>query len=520
MKNKQRGLTLLIAIVTTSVLLLISFVVVNVSLKQILLASSSQQSQYAFFNADSGLECAIYWDLKFSYSYFATSTPNIISCNGQTISTGSQTVPTIPPQSSLIGGGGAGNPDSIFSITLPKGCAIVIVKKNSNGNTTIDSKGYNNCSSSAQRRLERGITITYASNTNPPPSTILRVKSNVGSGNWVVSGGLGAGSGSSYVSYAATPGLAYTVDPGYISTGYDEPPVINVPALSIGETRNVDITYTPTAPPSITASGGTVVDSGGYRIHTFTSSGTLTVTVGGIMEYLVVGGGGGGGVGDNGGAGGGAGGGGGFVTGSTNVSNGSYAVTVGDGGSGAVSGCTNGSNGNNSLFGAFATANGGGGGALGACGGGNPGQNGGSGGGGARGGLGGSSTGGGNAGGRSTVVSAEARAGGGGGGAGAVGGASSGASSWGPAGNGGNGLSSSISGAAVIYAGGGGGGGGDSANRGSGGSGGGGAGGNPNGGNGTNGLGGGGGGGSGNSGVVSAGGNGGKGIVIIRYTYP
>jgi len=35
---------------------------------------------------------------------------------------------------------------------------------------------------------------------------------------------------------------------------------------------------------------------GGYTIHTFTSSGTLTVTTGGDVEYLVVGGGGGGGI--------------------------------------------------------------------------------------------------------------------------------------------------------------------------------------------------------------------------------
>jgi len=41
------------------------------------------------------------------------------------------------------------------------------------------------------------------------------------------------------------------------------------------------------------ATGGTVTENGGYRIHTFTSGGTLTVTAGGAVEYLIVAGGGG-----------------------------------------------------------------------------------------------------------------------------------------------------------------------------------------------------------------------------------
>jgi len=51
---------------------------------------------------------------------------------------------------------------------------------------------------------------------------------------------------------------------------------------------------------SLQASGGTetTITDGGvdYKVHTFTSSGTFTVTVAGEVEYLVVAGGGGGGV--------------------------------------------------------------------------------------------------------------------------------------------------------------------------------------------------------------------------------
>ena len=41
------------------------------------------------------------------------------------------------------------------------------------------------------------------------------------------------------------------------------------------------------------ATGGTVTTDGDYKVHTFTSSGTFTVTTGGPMEYLVIAGGGG-----------------------------------------------------------------------------------------------------------------------------------------------------------------------------------------------------------------------------------
>lgn len=55
---------------------------------------------------------------------------------------------------------------------------------------------------------------------------------------------------------------------------------------------------------SFAATGGSVTESQGYRIHTFTSSGTFTVTKGQAeVEYVVVGGGGAGGADDGGGGG-------------------------------------------------------------------------------------------------------------------------------------------------------------------------------------------------------------------------
>lgn len=266
--------------------------------------------------------------------------------------------------------------------------------------------------------------------------------------------------------------------------------------------------------PVVEATGGTVtninVSGVNYRVHTFTSSGTLTVSTGGVVECLVVAGGGGGAGADGGGGGGG---GGVIVNNNLNITDGNYTVTVGLGGAGTNSNSLNGGNGQNSVFSTLAAVGGGGGGRWGS-----PGISGGSGGGAGRdgsGATGGAGTAGqGNAGG-STAGSFYASAAGGGGASQAGGNGS--ATNGDPTdatvgGKGGDGVASSISGSLVYY---GGGGGGSALYRtgGAGGLGGGGSSGNT-----TYGSPGsantGGGGGGGRSGF---GGSGGSGIIIIRY---
>ena len=285
---------------------------------------------------------------------------------------------------------------------------------------------------------------------------------------------------------------------------------------------------------SVVATGGTITTSGGYKIHTFTTSGTFTLTSpsGATIYYLVVGGGGGGGnfIAGGGGAGG-------LITGSTSFTATSYTITIGDGGAGNSTGA-NGTDGLNTTIvrnsdssTIFDAVGGGGGGYLMGNG-----SSGGSGGGG--GGLYSSSTSGGTAtagqgyGGAGSAYSFNH--GGGGGGAGGAGSVGSAVNNNGGAG--GPGLYVAAPLGATYYAGGGGGGsdavgggGGGAGTGGAGGAGGGGAGGSGlylspiTGYNGTVNTGGGGGGG-GNDGIGygsgTAGGDGGSGIVILAYAYP
>ena len=295
----------------------------------------------------------------------------------------------------------------------------------------------------------------------------------------------------------------------------------------------------------VTATGGTVTESGNFKIHTFTSPGTFCVSAIGnpggstTVDYLVVAGGGGGGAGCGAGGGGGAGG---MrysypnpATGGLPVSVQGYPITVGAGGSGGLGPATvpappgaaaaDGTKGSDSIFSTITSTGGGLGGAGVSSN--NPGGTGGSGGGGGR----NASAGAGNTpaapvsqGNPGGAGASGNPGGGGGGGHNAAGSAGSGSTG----GNGGAGTPLDITGSATTYAGGGGGGTYPASSQPCGGAGGGGKG-APSSPplsdmNGTANTGGGGGGGSegpsyGTPTNDSPGGSGGSGVVIIRYKF-
>jgi hypothetical protein len=117
------------------------------------------------------------------------------------------------------------------------------------------------------------------------------------------------------------------------------------------------------AAPSITATGGTITTSGGFKYHTFNSSGTFQVTAGsGLVEVFVLAGGGAGG-GDFSGTfyAGGGGAGGAVYNQGYYVEIASYTVTVGAGGAPNALSNAYGGNGNNSVFGLITAIGGGGG---------------------------------------------------------------------------------------------------------------------------------------------------------------
>lgn len=156
-----RGITLLVAVILSSVVLSVALSLLDITYKQVLLASSAKQSQYAFYNADSAMECALYWDQqKDAFDYTAT----VYLANGFTCADTSGVVQTIvpntAPNSSTVGGS---TRTTVFYLPCAGGgtSGVVTVSKTSAAATTIFATGYSSCSAADPRRIERGLKVTY-----------------------------------------------------------------------------------------------------------------------------------------------------------------------------------------------------------------------------------------------------------------------------------------------------------------------------------------------------------------------
>lgn len=147
------GFTLFIAMVVMATLLVISTGIVNLALKQSAIAGSSRDSQEAFYAADTGMECALFWDIKnpSGQTAFATSTGSTIYCNEDANNPSNQWV---------VGGSSVSVINKITFLPDPY-CAIVTVTKNADGSTLVQSLGYNTCDSASSRRVERAVKASY-----------------------------------------------------------------------------------------------------------------------------------------------------------------------------------------------------------------------------------------------------------------------------------------------------------------------------------------------------------------------
>jgi len=150
--HPHKGFTLLVAMILTSVLLSVGLALLDIALKQVTLSSSARQSQYAFYAADSAMECALYWDQKmnvFRYDYQGNAASEV-RCAG---------LPVTWVNTSQSGG----IRTSEFDIPCAGGGTqgSVQVFKNQTGITNIYASGFNSCSSSNPRRVERGLKVFY-----------------------------------------------------------------------------------------------------------------------------------------------------------------------------------------------------------------------------------------------------------------------------------------------------------------------------------------------------------------------
>lgn len=155
MINTPRGFTLLISILLATVAVTLGVSLLDISYKQLILASTAKQSQFGFYAADTAMECALYYDQqRNAFSYTGPLAGSSISCNQLTVTdylTGTQTE------------NGKTYRKTSFSLPCADGGSNgeVVVYKYNTATTTIYANGYNSCSSTDPRRVERGLKVSY-----------------------------------------------------------------------------------------------------------------------------------------------------------------------------------------------------------------------------------------------------------------------------------------------------------------------------------------------------------------------
>ncbi len=153
-KKNQEGFVALFTVLITSVVLAMAIGIASLSLKEIVLSSTASDGNKAFYAADSGIECALYWERtnQGEGSFFSG-----MRCNNNLAIDPNNGFPT--------------SADEGYDFKMSFGeenelCANVTVERGfSSGSfsTRIESKGSNvPCDDTTNpKKVERSIRVTY-----------------------------------------------------------------------------------------------------------------------------------------------------------------------------------------------------------------------------------------------------------------------------------------------------------------------------------------------------------------------
>jgi competence protein ComGC len=155
MIKQKKGFTLLLAVLVASILLAIGSAILNIALRQISLSTTGRDSHFSFYAADSGSECALYWDFKNASGTSAFLSNSTITCNNQAA------INIVPVASSDANSQYLTSSFDINLLPDPYCVSVTVVKNLTTATTSIDSRGYNTCDISDPRRTERALRVKY-----------------------------------------------------------------------------------------------------------------------------------------------------------------------------------------------------------------------------------------------------------------------------------------------------------------------------------------------------------------------
>lgn len=161
----MKGFTLLFASLIVSVMLSISLSIAHVTLTELTLSSAGRDSQLAFYNADTGLECALYHEYKVAGDEDGNSFFKVDGVGGVNI--GDLECNEDEPDSLPIPVVSGATTTTSFSINSGEACFDVEVHKWPHETyeyatrVFIESRGYSSCDENNPRRVERGLYVRF-----------------------------------------------------------------------------------------------------------------------------------------------------------------------------------------------------------------------------------------------------------------------------------------------------------------------------------------------------------------------
>lgn len=156
-KVQNRAFALLIAVIVSTIILTIGISIINTALKEVILASTVRNSLEGFYEADTGAECALYWDnIRGNFdkqsAFQVGSPPSIIECQGIKI----PVTPSNPLTDVWLRDNG----------NLNQPCAELEMNSTSVSETEdkvhLRSWGFNTCDVSSSRRVDRALEVRYS----------------------------------------------------------------------------------------------------------------------------------------------------------------------------------------------------------------------------------------------------------------------------------------------------------------------------------------------------------------------
>lgn len=187
--SSKKGFTLLFAILISVLVLAVGTSMITIALKQVILSGAGRESQYAFYAANTGVECAVYWDLHgpqlidgvIEYVFPPPEQTRLsdlsleeVKCGGGKLVTGEGFI----FGQNYTGPWNISNTNTtVFRLAITNDinsktsdlqyCAEVTVEKEEVNDvvlTTITSQGLNNCDpDNNSRTVQRGLVIQYES---------------------------------------------------------------------------------------------------------------------------------------------------------------------------------------------------------------------------------------------------------------------------------------------------------------------------------------------------------------------